>query len=266
MKMLLGAIHVHSKYSDGEFTLAELRQIFLSMGCSFVCMTDHAEAFDAVKLDAYVQECESLSDDRFRFVPGLEYECQARLHILGYGMTERLKTTDPREVIEQINALGGISVIAHPPDWAFNWIQSVGAQVKGIEVWNTKYDGRYAPRPETFELLFKMQESSPEIRAYYGLDLHWKRQFRGLLNRLECAALSRTEILRALSAGNYQAIKAEQELPPSGRLPEALMTQYASIHGRSTGFRRLVKRCKRLIDQTGIRIPAPVKAQLRRFF
>ncbi len=264
--MLLGAIHVHSKYSDGEFTLAELRQIFLSAGCSFVCMADHAEAFDEVKLQTYVAECDSLSDERFHFVPGLEYECQAKLHILGYGMTARLQTRNPREVIEQINALGGISVIAHPPDWAFSWIQSFGGQVKGIEVWNTKYDGRYAPRPETFQLLFKMQERSPEIRAYYGLDLHWKRQFRGLTNRLACAGLARTEILRALSSGNYRAIKAEQEFPASGRLPEAVMSHFASIHARSSGFRRLVKRCKRLIDQTGIRVPAPIKAQLRRFF
>src|SRR5437879_4272863 len=54
--MLQGAMHVHSKYSDGEFTLEELRDTFLSEGCTFVCMTDHAEYFDPASLQTYMQE------------------------------------------------------------------------------------------------------------------------------------------------------------------------------------------------------------------
>ncbi len=80
---LKGALHIHSTYSDGEFTLTELKQIFLAAGCSFLCMTDHAEHFNETKLRAYLDECRSLSDDEFRFVAGLEYECERRMHILG---------------------------------------------------------------------------------------------------------------------------------------------------------------------------------------
>ena len=54
--MLKGAIHLHSTYSDGEFTLSELREVMISAGCDFVCMTDHAESFDDEKLEAYVRE------------------------------------------------------------------------------------------------------------------------------------------------------------------------------------------------------------------
>src|SRR5262245_9182741 len=72
--MFKGAVHIHSTYSDGEFTLAELRQVFRTAGCDFVCTTDHAEDFDENKLRAYADECTSLSDDHFRLVAGLEYE------------------------------------------------------------------------------------------------------------------------------------------------------------------------------------------------
>lgn len=264
--MPLGAIHVHSTYSDGEFTLAQLRELSLAAGWSFVCMTDHAEAFDAAKLRAYLDECASRSDDRFRFVPGLEYECETRLHILGYGMTSLAGTQVPGEVIHTINKQGGISVIAHPPDRAFEWIESFASEVKGIEVWNSKYDGQYAPRPGTFALLRRLQARSPGIHAYYGLDLHWKKQFRGLLTRVDCTGNSREEILAALASGNYCAIKADLELPSSGELSEALLAQFAAVHARSTGFRRFAKRCKELLDHTGIPIPAPIKSHLRRFF
>jgi aryl-alcohol dehydrogenase-like predicted oxidoreductase len=43
----------------------------------------------------------------------------------------------------------------------------------GIEVWNSKYDGRYAPRPGTFEMLARTKVRRPDVRAFYGQDLHW---------------------------------------------------------------------------------------------
>ncbi len=266
MKLRLGALHVHSDFSDGEFKLAELRAIFLDLGCSFVCMTDHAEAFDAPRLAQYVADCGSLSDDRFRFIPGLEYNCEGRLHILGYGVTSLLSTTNPVEVIERINQLGGISVIAHPPDRAFNSIEEFGSALKGIEVWNSKYDGRYAPRPQTFELLKRMQQRTPGLRAYYGLDLHWKRQFRGLLVRIGSEGFESGAVLSVLSRGNYSGIWRDQELPSSGNLPAELMDRFAGIHARSSQFRNMAKSCKALLDRTGLRVPDSIKAQLRRFF
>ena len=40
--MLRGALHIHSTWSDGEFTLSELRHILVGAGCRFACVTDHA--------------------------------------------------------------------------------------------------------------------------------------------------------------------------------------------------------------------------------
>jgi hypothetical protein len=264
--MLKGAIHIHSTYSDGEFTLAELRQIFLAEGCAFLCLTDHAEYFDEESLKAYADECSSLSDEKLRFVPGLEYECEKRMHILGYGANQLAQSQDPQAVIRQIDAQGAVSVIAHPKDDFFGSIESFETLPRGIETWNSKYDGRYAPRPGTFALVQKLRARQPSLLAFYGLDLHWKNQFRGLFVQLDCTSTEPGQILSALAAGAYNGLKAELVLPSSGILPEELLAQFSRAHDRSYRMWRFLKESKKTLDRLGVRVPESVKAQLRRIF
>lgn len=262
--MLRAALHVHSTYSDGEFTLAELRTIFAAKDCSVVCMTDHAEGFDRHKLRDYVQECQSLSDDKFLFVSGLEFECEQRMHILGFGTTTLANTEDPQHVIRHIEEERGISVIAHPKNAMFSWIESFKILPFGIETWNSKYDGRYAPRPSTFELLHRLRQRRPEMRAFYGQDLHWKNQFCGLFTLLECESRTAGSVLKALEAGRYTGMKAHLRLPSSGVLPDSLMTRFAAEHAKSDSMSRFLKAAKATIDKLGITVPASLKSQLRR--
>lgn len=264
--MYKGIIHAHSTYSDGEYTLSELRAVLSAAGCSFVCMTEHAEFFDVDKLRAYVNECAALSDDKFLFIPGLEYNCERRMHVLGYGVTTLVNTDDPQQVIAQIKQNGGVSVIAHPMDSAFPWIESFAELPRGIETWNSKYDGRYAPRPHTFLLLQRLQQRAPEMTAFYGVDFHWKSQFRQLYTMVDCADLRREEILEALKVGSYAGTKNDLQLPSSGQITSDLLARFGRRNQRSMRFRRIVKSTKRLVDRFGASVPAPVKGKLRRIF
>lgn len=268
--MLKGAMHVHSTYSDGEFTLAELRRIFLDDGCAFVCMTDHAEYFDPDKLRQYQDECRALSDDKFLFVAGLEFACDQGMHILGYGATQRVESQDPETVFRQIELQGAVCVIAHPKNEFFEWISKFETLPRGIETWNSKYDGRYAPRPGTFALLQRLRERKPEMRAFYGQDLHWKKQFRGLFVQLDSgpASSSRTApaILTALANGTYSGVKGELVLPSSGILDQELLASFAKTNASSFRMWRFLKQGKQALDRVGIGVPESVKAQLRRIF
>jgi len=264
--MLKGAMHIHSTYSDGEFTLPELREIFLAEGCAFVCMNDHAEYFDEESIQLYVRECDALSDEKLVFVAGLEFECEGRMHILGYGATRLANTTDPQEVIHHIDSQGAVSVIAHPKDEFFSWIENFMVLPRGIETWNSKYDGRYAPRPGTFALLQKLKQRKPDMRAFYGQDLHWKKQFRGLFVDLECDSAKLAPILSALANGNYHGLKDKLQLPSSGALPQELLTEFGRVHNRSYRMWRFLKTGKQMLNQLGIRFPESLKAQLRRIF
>lgn len=264
--MLKGGMHIHSTYSDGEFSLRELREVFLSDGCSFACMTDHADSFDLHKLEDYVRECASLSDQQFAFIAGLEYECRGRIHILGLGATSLVLAQDPIAVIRHIESEGGISVIAHPHDAGFALIESLHVLPDAIEVWNSKSDGRYAPRPSAIAFLRRLQARKPTMHAFYGQDLHWKKQFRGLFNIVHCQAASREDILGALKRGDYFGTKADLRLPSTGEVSESLLGQFAVTQRRSVRMREWLKSGKKVMDSFGITVPASVKAQLRRVF
>ncbi len=264
--MLKAALHVHSTYSDGEFTLAGLKQIYADEGCSVVGITDHADSFDEPKLADYISECASLSDENFLFLCGLEYTCEQQMHVLGYGSTQLGHTQDPQRIIRHIGEYGGLAVIAHPKDSMFPWIESFETLPVGLETWNSKYDGRYAPRPGTFELLHRLQARRPGMRAFYGQDLHWKKQFRGLFNHIQCDRLDRGEILKALSTGKYYGVKAELELTSTGELSPELAARFAARHARSDKMRNLIRTGKKAIDKLGITPPASIKAHLRKIF
>jgi hypothetical protein len=264
--MLKGITHCHSTYSDGEYPLADLREVLISAGCSFACMADHAEWFDSEKLRAYMAECEALSDSRFRFVAGLEYNCERRTHILGYGVTSLVLTTDPQEVIRHIEHEGGISVIAHPSDASFPSIAAFETLPHGIETWNTKSDGRYAPRPGPFRLLRRLQQRAPRMRAFYGVDLHWTKQFRGLYTLLRCESLHRDDILVALGRGDYVGVKGDLHLPSDGDVPEARLEEFGKINQRSVRLRQIITSTKGVAARFGARLPTPIKAQVRRIF
>ena len=264
--MLKGAIHIHSTYSDGEFTLAELREIALAEGCVFLCMTDHAEYFDSAKVKSYLEECAALSDANLRFIPGLEYRCQRDMHILGYGAAQLAVSKEPQKVIAHIASQGAVSVIAHPKNVAFDWIASFQTLPQGIEVWNTKYDGRYAPRPGAFALVQRLRQRKPELRAFYGMDLHWKNQFRGMFMQVGCTQNLASQVLAALSRGDFHAQKGRIVLPSSGVLPQALLDELARARKHSERLQHFVNQAKGALQRFGIRVPKAIKAQLRRIF
>ena len=264
--MLKGALHVHSTYSDGEFTIAELRRTYLAEGCSFVCMNDHAESFNSESIQTYIQDLRKNSDQQFCFVMGLEYECERRMHVLGYGASLLASTTNPQAVIRHIESQGAVAVIAHPKDEFFSWIEGFEVLPAGIETWNSKYDGRYAPRPGTFALLHRLRMRSPAMHAFYGQDLHWKKQFRGLCVTIDADTPDPAAILAALAAGKYSAQKDELQLPSSGVLPESLLAEFERTHARSYRMSRFLKSGKQALDRIGIHVPESLKAQLRRIF
>lgn len=264
--MLKAAIHCHSTYSDGEFTLPELRELFTRAGYQVVCMTDHAESFDTDKLRAYLDECENLSDERFRFVAGLEFECERRMHILGYGVTTLVDSVVPEVVISHIENQGGVSVIAHPGDSMFDWIETFKVLPSGIEAWNSKYDGPLAPRPRTFRLLNRLQERKPDMKAFYGQDLHWKKQNRDLFNLVDAASSTRGSILEAFRTGRYRGRMEETDLPSSGELPNSLLENYHTVNVRYMRKRKVFERLKKMSGNVGRGLPAPIKGKIRKLF
>ncbi|PYS30289.1 MAG: hypothetical protein DMG11_05810, partial [Acidobacteria bacterium] len=88
MSLRKGVLHVHSVFSDGDQSLDRLAELLKQFGMSFAAVSDHAEVFDDQRMELYVRVCESLSDQGFLMIPGLEFALHGgNLHILGYGIT-----------------------------------------------------------------------------------------------------------------------------------------------------------------------------------
>ena len=87
-----------------------------------------------------------------------------------------------------------------------------------------------------------------------------------MLNNLQTDGAAREAILSAFARGDYCAVKDGIELPSSGALSAEIMARFGEVNRRDARRRQLLKRAKKLIDRAGLRVPAPVKAQLRRIF
>jgi len=199
-----GLMHIHSTFSfDGKISLVELRDLCLEHGHSFAILTEHAEGMSRSEMEALVSECENLSDDSFILIPGLEVICEHNLHILAPGIRKYLSTTDPEKFIEQVHRSGGLAILAHPgrktPE-----SRVIDLNLDGIEIWNARHDGRFAPRMASLNLLRRINKQNGHVSGCCGLDLHEKAKFFNLHIRMEISDLTADDILDKLREGKFE--------------------------------------------------------------
>src|SRR5262245_64875083 len=109
-----GVLHVHSQFSDGEESLERIVQTFSDAGMNFIAVSDHAEVFDEQRMQEYVAVCDALSSTNFLVIPGLEFALKGgSIHILGYGITRRVRAPNIDQLVDGIHEAGGIAVLAH---------------------------------------------------------------------------------------------------------------------------------------------------------
>ena len=215
-----GILHVHSVFSDGEESLERLVETFKQAGMNFAAVSDHAEVFDEERMKQYVAICESLSSGTFLVIPGLEFALQGgSIHILGYGITSRVRFKDMEQLVDGIHEAGGIAVLAHPAAGSTNMIGSIKAKLDGIEVWNGRYDGTYSPRADSFQLLRRIRSQNVKASAYCGIDLHKIGQVRKpVYVEVDAGSLEREAIMAGLRAGHFTLRGSNMAIPSTGYL------------------------------------------------
>ena len=187
-----GALHLHTDYShDGRLPLKELRDLFLARGLSFVILTEHAEDFDQAKARRFLAECHQLSTDNFLLIPGFEIERDGQ-HILEVGN-------------------GALRVLAHPHRGRFKISPALAAELHGLEIWNGHYDGKWAPRSGSWQLLNQLRRHHPQLSAFAGLDFHDRRHWGGPGLAVAVEELTAEAVLESLRSGRFR-IKSWLEL------------------------------------------------------
>jgi predicted metal-dependent phosphoesterase TrpH len=131
--LLLCELHAHTTWSDGRLTLAELVDLYGSMGFNVLCVTDHSvrlddpmpSAVDSWTWPAYLEAirreaARALDDYGLLVIPGLELsynydEPELAAHALALGLSEYV-SVDAGIVaaLEHANDLRAALVAAHP--------------------------------------------------------------------------------------------------------------------------------------------------------
>jgi predicted metal-dependent phosphoesterase TrpH len=200
-----GILHCHSTYSyDAKLSLRELRELFIVNGLHFVCMTEHTDELTRERAAAFVAECDALSDETFRFIPGFEVPYGKGTHILMIGMREFLGSYAP-----DINALRvwtrhtPFVVLAHPVRNRFSVDDGLLSVLHGLEVWNQQYEGKRVPRTRSLRLFDILRAKKQSLVATGGVDFHRSEHFGGPFVTLNVDSLIEREILERLKSGVY---------------------------------------------------------------
>ena len=170
---LCGVVHVHSRISyDGKESIARLAEFFRSLGYDFMCVTEHSDGLSREDMQRIVDECAQVSDEKFLAVPGVEFSCHRRLHILGIGVTEPVDSHDPVPVAQHIRAHQGACILAHPCAYGAETPDELAPFLHGIEIWNQPKDGKLGPGAEPMKLWKRWQILNPRLRGIGAIDFH----------------------------------------------------------------------------------------------
>lgn len=211
MHELVINLHIHTIYSDGSGTYAELGQAALKTGVDVLLVTDHNVLVQGV--DTYYRDenkrtlvlaCEEIHDQ--------DREPQKN-HLLVFGTNQELASLadNPQILISAVHRLGGLCFIAHPVDPAMpafgetdiSWEDWNVSGFTGIELWNgfselkTVAKGKldaiiyaflpkaipHGPLPKTLRIWDDLISKGQHVVAIGGSDAHARHMSLGPLHK-----------------------------------------------------------------------------------
>jgi hypothetical protein len=124
-RTIAGAIHIHTRESDGSGTPEEIADAAARAGLKFIILTDHGDGTREPSPARYVSgvlclDAVEISTDQGHYVA------------LGLPRTPYPLAGEPRDVVEDVARLGGFGIVAHPdsPKASLQWHE-----------WNAAFDG-----------------------------------------------------------------------------------------------------------------------------
>lgn len=212
MQELVINLHMHTTYSDGSGTHADLARAALKTGVDALLVTDHnvwVQGVDAYHRDGrkrvLVLACEEIHD---------QDRDPQKNHLLVFGADRELAplADNPQALINAVRAAGGICFIAHPVDPALpafgegdiSWVDWDVRGFTGIELWNGfselksfvkgKLDGLFyayfpealarGPLPEALAIWDRLLADGQRVVAVGGSDAHARHMSLGPLHRV----------------------------------------------------------------------------------
>ncbi|MDZ4717891.1 MAG: CehA/McbA family metallohydrolase [Roseiflexaceae bacterium] len=183
-----GALHMHTLFSDGTGTVAELAHAAREAGLRWLIITDH-DTLAGLPQRGWI--------DDVLVIIGHEITPE-RNHFLALNVAEVVDPTQPPQAfMDTVYARGGFGIIAHPDeqvkndfkdiyrwdDWAIDGPSDRGDRVVGIELWNLMSDWaeQLTQRNKEFLFFFPRQgltnPTAATLAWWDALNMQGKRTF-----------------------------------------------------------------------------------------
>lgn len=212
MREYIMNLHIHSVYSDGTGTHADIVSAAQRASLDIVVVTDHNVLVQG--LEGYYGE----GDRQLLLLTGEEVHDQTRdpqknhMLVLGAGREVAQFAADPQILIDKIRSAGGLSFLAHPfdpeaalfPGTDISWVNWEVHGYTGIELWNALAEfksvatnwpstvfhayqparvNRY-PYPQTLAKWDELLSQGNRVVALGGSDAHARTYSLGPLRRV----------------------------------------------------------------------------------
>lgn len=257
---IYGYSHLHTKYSDGDLDLPEIKKLLLKQGASFAFISEHEEFFNVQKYEALVKECRVLSDDQFLFIPGLEIAV-SKNHILVLGAWQYHKTDNNVNLLKAYKADDCLLIWAHPHRGHYQIKDDVLNLMDGMEIWNSSYDTKYFPRHSS--LSYAKRNLRTDWLLISGLDFHRASHLPGPKMFLSVNDLSYEEIIKKIKSGEYQ-IGNQKKLIKEDVFGKKYY-YYCLLSVFFLGILKTFKIINSVLLALNIRMPAKIKNYLRKY-
>ncbi len=134
----IGAIHMHSTFSDGTGEVQDIAKYADEIGLDFIILTDHNT------LRALKEGYEKWYGNTLLLVGCEINDKENKNHYLAFGIDEAFTTRTPaKKYVAKVKELGGIGFLAHPHEKrkhkdhpAYPWTEWDTEDFTGIEIWN----------------------------------------------------------------------------------------------------------------------------------
>lgn len=134
----IGAVHMHSTFSDGTGEVADIAKFADEVGLDFILLTDHNT------LRALHEGYEKWYGNTLLLVGCEINDKENKNHYLAFGIDEAFSTRTPaKKYVAKVKELGGIGFLAHPHEKrkhkehpAYPWTEWDTEDFNGIEIWN----------------------------------------------------------------------------------------------------------------------------------
>jgi len=127
---MIGDFHIHSKYSfDSIMSPRNIIKTAVKKNIDLIAITDHNTIKGGV-------EVKKASGDNIKVIVGAEIKTDIG-DIIGFNLNNEIKSINWEEVLDQIKAQGGLSMLPHPYR-SHREIYEVAKKVDFIEVWNAR--------------------------------------------------------------------------------------------------------------------------------